>query len=305
MFKRVSLILIITIFAFVVAFSVQAQQPISFDTLAIDLWPEYDQPNVLVIYKAMISPDVDLPTEVTLRIPAAAGNPFVVAVGPDAASVADVVYQTQVNGEWINVSFIATTPALQFEYYDPNLIKDGTSRSFQYTWLQDIAVQSMIISLQHPIGSSDYVVAPQAGNLVQGDDGFTYTVVDQGAVTAAQQVSLTISYQKSSDNLSVEGMQIEPSAPLPAGPGSAINFSRILPWLLFALALLLIAGGGYWYWRSSRADSSPVTRRHRKPVTSAEKAASSADGIYCHQCGKKAEAGDRYCRSCGVRLRIE
>jgi ABC-type nickel/cobalt efflux system permease component RcnA len=163
----------------------------------------------------------------------------------------------------------------------------------------------MVISLQHPVGSSNYVVAPDPGDVTQGSDGFTYTVLDKGSVAANQEVTLTASYQKSSDTLSVTGMQVEPSAPLPSGPISAINLSQILPWLLLALALLLIAGGLFWYWRSSRADSSPTTRRHRKSVTSAEKGASSADGVYCHQCGKKAEAGDRYCRSCGVRLRIE
>lgn len=304
MFKRISLtLLIISLSLITFAVSVHAQQPISFDSLSVDLWPEYDQPNVLVIYKATLSPEVSLPAEVTLRIPDASGNPFVVAVGPDTASVADVAYETQLNGDWIDVSFIATTPAIQFEYYDPNLIKDGTSRSFQYSWLEDIPVKSMVISLQHPVGSSNYVVAPDSGEVTQGSDGFTYTVVTKDEVAAGDEVSLSASYQKASDTLSVTGMQVEPSAPLP-GPISAINLRQVLPWLLLALAIVLIAGGIFWYWRSSRGASASTARRHRKPTTSAEKGASS-DGIYCHQCGKKAEAGDRYCRSCGVRLRIE
>ena len=67
--------------------SAQAQEAPRFETLTIDLWPEYDRPSMLVIYKGELSPAVSLPAEVTLRMPVEAGAPAVVAVGPEANSV--------------------------------------------------------------------------------------------------------------------------------------------------------------------------------------------------------------------------
>jgi hypothetical protein len=72
-------------------------------------------------------------------------------------------------------------------------------------------------------------------------------------------------------------------------------------YVLGGVAILLIAGGGYWYWHSMQGRPEPVRKRHgvyrEKPTQP------SSDMIYCHQCGKKASIGDVFCRSCGTKLR--
>ena len=61
---------------------VSAQQSASpvFENVQVDVWPEYDQPAVLVIYHITISTQVTLPANLSIRIPAAAGKPFAVAM---------------------------------------------------------------------------------------------------------------------------------------------------------------------------------------------------------------------------------
>jgi hypothetical protein len=51
------------------AFTVLAQDDVSFSKLEIDLWPEYDRPEVLVIYRISLDPAASLPADLTLRIP--------------------------------------------------------------------------------------------------------------------------------------------------------------------------------------------------------------------------------------------
>ena len=41
----------------------------AFSEFVVELWPEYDQPTVLVIYRANLSDDVPLPATVTFRLP--------------------------------------------------------------------------------------------------------------------------------------------------------------------------------------------------------------------------------------------
>lgn len=281
-----------------------AQETPSLENLRIDLWPEYDDPGMLVIYKGILSPEVTLPAELTFSIPVESGKPFVVAVGPDASSVAEVVYNTQVMGDWIEVSFIATTPAIQLEYYDPRLEKDGAERKFNYTWLGDYSAKDLLLQIQHPLAASNVSISPPMGNVIQGDDGFLYSLIEVGAVEAGSPFDVGLTYQKETDELSIQSLQIQPSATITPGSGNFENLNRWWVWLLVALGLVLIGGGGYWYWRLGREGASVKKRRHRRPASQSGGGAASGTAIYCHQCGKRAESGDRFCRSCGTALRV-
>ena len=79
----------------------QAQGVLRLAELEVDLWPEYDNPGVLVIYKAKLPADVSLPVNVSLKIPAAAGEPFAVAV-------------RQMDGALLNAAFLRHARACIF-----------------------------------------------------------------------------------------------------------------------------------------------------------------------------------------------
>ena len=57
-----------------------AQSEVKLSSMEVDLWPEYDRPNVLVIYRITLPPTTTLPVDLSFRIPAAAGEPSAVAV---------------------------------------------------------------------------------------------------------------------------------------------------------------------------------------------------------------------------------
>ena len=306
MIRRTLLFCLLAALVCLPALSARAQEPVSLSTLNVSLWPEYDQPSLLVIYKAQIAPEVSLPAEITFRIPSQAGEPTAVAVGPNADSVADVTVQLQPAGEWVQVSFIATTPAIQLEYYDPRLEKNGNQRTLNYSWPGDYAVDSLTLDVQHPIGSSNFSVTPPASNQVQDDEGFVYDLIDKGSVPAGETFVVTASYQKDTDELSATNLPIQPSAPVTAPTAARLNLGQALPWILGFLGIALIIGGGIWYWQSGKQPSTEKSRRRRRstrPKVSGENPA--GDGVYCHNCGKRAATGDRFCRTCGTKLRIE
>lgn len=293
---------IILVFSLIVP--AQAQTTAHLESLSIDLWPEYDQPDLLVIYKGVLASDVSLPVELTFRIPVEAGKPSAVAVGPDPATVADVAYESRVLGEWIEVSFIATTPAIQFEYYDPRLKKEAAARSFSYEWPGDYAVDTLVLGIQHPIGATSFQVTPNSGRMITHQDGFDYNVIDLGALQSGSTFTINVSYEKSTDALSIQSLEVQPSAPLTTGVSSQLDVLRLLPWILSAMGVLLIAGGGFLYWRSSKSKETQV-RRSRKGAGVPPEINIERSTVYCHQCGKRAERGDRFCRACGTRLRSE
>jgi hypothetical protein len=115
-------------------------------------------------------------------------------------------------------------------------------------------------------------------------------------------------YTKANDDLSASNLQVQPSAPLDeTTTGRATNIGSLLPWILGGLGLVLIVGGGVWYWKSGlnreSTDKSGRKRVRRSAATSPPATSAEGAAIYCTNCGKRASASDRFCRTCGTPLR--
>jgi hypothetical protein len=319
-FMRKWIIALFVITFWLIPYPASSQENVQLSTLEVDLWPEYDRPSVLVIYHITLSDETQLPTELIFQIPTAAGEPNAVAIQQPDGQLFSTDYRTQINGKWELVTFTTTFPEVQIEYYDPNLKTDGEQRSFTYNWPGDYAVGKMAVQIQLPVGASDMVITPGPANSQTGADGMTYYLKDIGQVDAGETFSIEFTYQKTSSQLSVESLTVEPSAPLTSGDTfrekiqAAIpwlfpeegGIYKVVPWLLGLLAMALLVGGGIWYWRSGREEKAPKRSRHsRRSKVDSETPSMEAGNIYCHQCGKRANSGDRFCRSCGTRLRVE
>ena len=103
----------------IIPMRVAAQNDLNVSTVEVDLWPEYDRPSMLVIYRITLAPDVTLPAQVSLRIPARVGLPNAVAAKQTDGSLINTPYDLQESGDWGILEFQATSPELQIEYYDP------------------------------------------------------------------------------------------------------------------------------------------------------------------------------------------
>ena len=74
---------------------------------------------------------------------------------------------------------------------------------------------------------------------------------------------------RDSDILSIESLQVQPSAPINENSGNTTGFITYLPWILGGLGVLLLVGGGVWYWQMNKtpAQSAPKKRRRtNKPA---------------------------------------
>jgi len=308
MLKR--FILFIFLLVLLIPVGVRAQDEIRLAYLQIDLWPEYDRPEMLVILRASLAADVPLPVDVTFRIPTAAGEPNAVAVRQPDGALLNTMYELQAEAQWAYVTVTATAPDIQLEYYDPQIEKQAEKRHFEFVWVGEYDVASMLVQVQQPLGSTQMSIEPGLGEFEPGSDGMQYYIMEIGAPSAGDAVSVKVDYQKSSDALSIESFQVQPSAPIAEGSqGRAeIDLLSLLPWFLGGLGALLVVGGIFWYWQSGQ-DVSELKRTSRgyrglsEPQADFDK--SVGDGIYCHQCGKRAGSGDRFCRTCGARLRSE
>jgi hypothetical protein len=297
---------LIVILSMLVPFGVHAQDPITLSSLEIQIWPEYDQPSVLVIYQMTLSSSTTFPATVSVRIPLAAGEPYAVAIRQLDGELYNIDYTRQVSGDWAAINFSTTAPEVQLEYYDPGLTKEGNTRHYQYVWPGEFAISQLTIQVQQPASATDMHISPSLGEGVVAGDNLTYYTQNIGAIPAGQNINITIDYQKSADSLSTENLLVEPSAPIPQSTVPDLNFSAWLPWILGIVGAGLIIGGIIWFWQTGRQRPVSHTHRGRSRAGSREAdapASSSEDSVYCSNCGKRALPGDQYCRSCGTALR--
>lgn len=306
------------LFGAFLALPARAQQTPALRQLAIFLWAEYDRPEVLVIYTLELAADVPLPAQIALRIPSASGAPNAVATAANwqeaqQGNFFNVPFERKVQGEWATIEIAnLTTPVIRMEYYDA-LSRTGQQRDYTFLWTGDYATESLSIQVQHPLNSTQMQIEPSFGSSFVGNDNLTYSVYTGGALPAGQTFSVHISYTKPDDTLSSSALQVAPVAPVTADTLGRSNWtSSGLPWLLAITGFVLIIGGGVWYWQTTQttivSTSTPKKRRHKpQSATPApvKNTAAPATDVYCHQCGNRASEGDKFCRTCGTRLRIE
>ncbi len=300
----------------------QTQSPaITLSRVAIELWPEYDRPTMLVQISGTLDPGVALPAQVVVRLPAASGGPLAVATRTATGSLLNTPYTTTVSGDQILVTLQADVADFHVEYYDPTLAITGTARAFTFNWTTEYAVTAASVRVQAPVDSSQLTGDPALAAAGVGDDGLNYYAASLGALKAGQPVSLRLTYVKSSSTLSstqvaANTANVTQAAPAasPASPAPALTFAS--PWLWGAVGALLVVVGvavwALWQMRVSPEREPRVSSRRRRAVRAsrAQRGSLPADlspsepaTSFCTQCGQRLLPGDRFCRKCGTPIR--
>ena len=275
-----------------------AQSEIQLSRLQVQLWPEYDQPSMLVIYDFELAPGTSLPARVTFRIPADA-NLIAVAAERNGGLVNTEFEGPVIDGELKSFVIIAQeSTGYHFEYYQP-LIRNGDVREFDYFWPGDYAVDEFIIRVQQPLDTTTFSMDPALIPALDTIDDLTYYSSQPAALAAGADYALDLNYAKTSEALTRPVEAVQPAAPLDENTPGRISGSDYMPYVVVAALVLLGAGGlGYYYLSARIRRFNPHTDRR------ASSEGVTSPGVHCHQCGQRAHAGDRYCRVCGTRLRI-
>jgi hypothetical protein len=292
--------------------------------LEITLWPEYDEPELLVIFQGRLADDVPLPAALTLTIPKEASRLHAVASVNEAGERLNAAHDVQAAGDGIKVTFTSLEHrAFQLEYYWDILQVEGKRRWFEFFYQLDVPVDDFALELQQPLGATSLVMEPPAAESYPGFADLTYHLLSFGAMDAGQVVSWQVSYEKP-DSSSGSGL----------GTGAIIAIG----------VALVVVIGGFWIAGSRRqagrrrpspqpraarppkssrrrrgkdrkgtqprrAPSSPTrtrSSRRSRPAQLARPAEPQtsplpAGGFFCHQCGTAQKPEAIFCHNCGAR----
>lgn len=270
-------------------------------SMNIELWSEFDQSSMLVINQFVVSQDTSLPAAITMRFPKDA-NLVAVAIESNGELLNKKFTGPVEQGNWQTITLNAETyEPHRVEYYQP-LTRDGNKREFKYQWFGDYYVKEFTVAILVPADSTELVTSPVLQETVLAANGLGISgTITRNELKMGNSFQFDLEYQRTSEALinPQQADQVQPAEPVGEDTTGRVSITN-LPWIIGGLGLALILVALFAYWRSTRASEARPGRRRRRQAEGERE-----EQAYCHECGARANPADRFCRTCGSRLRVE
>lgn len=306
--RKVLVVFILAATLCTTAFTRQEESPVRIKRMEIDLWPDYDRAQLLVIYRVQISNDTPLPARVSLRIPNSAGAPYKVATRDLDGLLYNVGYSLEPEGSWNVVVLTTSSNELYIEHYDPNIITDEDTRSFTFSWICDYPIDELVVKVQQPRYSKDFSTTPFMGlGELNIADGLLYYKRDFGSLASGITFTASVSYTRTSNELSASNLPVAAATPIIQNSGLGHTVSNVMTQvldnrslvvagslILAGIVLMLVVSLLAGFWANPFSNGFRKLRNQRNPSEDLEVRVQ-----YCPHCGKRTNPGDRYCRGCG------
>ena len=268
---------------------VQAQEEATLETLSIELWPDYDQANVLVLLTGELAANIALPATITIPRPSNAQVNAVARITPEGVMTDDIDFTETAD------SIMLTTPNSTFrvEYYYPYTI-EGDRHSFVFEWMSKGTVNQMGVSVQQPASATGLSTEPTATAVTTRQlDGLTYHTLPFVSVLPGQPYNASISYRMTSPALTAEWLQNQGDGTTAVTSETTVPTSiPNWPFYLAAVGTALIGIAMFWQAYNNRQVKQRPTPGKPSPRAG-----------FCHNCGQPRQQGDQFCRHCGTALK--
>ena len=305
-------------------------------SMKVSVWPEYDDPRVMVLYEGEFNDGSVFPQPVKFPAPLGSEMSMVCALKPPNDEHLCQLYDTLTASDSLAVSYTLPIPTFYLEYYWDG-IKTQTDKSFSFNYVSPYAIDSLELEVQQPLRATNFKLAQPYASATSDALGMKYYHYVFNNVTPGQTISIDASYTKPDNKPSVA--KKTSSGTSNAGGGYEFNFIGT------GAALLVVGVIGFVLLRRNRAvalartvpsrraariearraevqraEPQPVqTRRAEsqqmvrqppakltRPVPDRATPATkpyqvSAEAVFCSQCGTKLAAEAIFCHACGAR----
>ena len=267
--------------------------------LQLSIWPEYDDPRVLLIVRGELAPGAAYPTHVTLPVPKGAE---LIGAGMISELGELLLHPHRVIPGDASDSLEITLPSPGFFaelYFDP-FEASGDAKRFGYTFEAPYPINQFDIDIQKPYTASEFGTEPPA--MAQETEGrdTTYHRFAYRDVAAGQPTAFTVSYVKTDPQPSVPKAGSPPAADSPAARGPQ---DRLLIYfgILAGVTTAYVLGTLLWiaYRRRRAAPTSPETQPLPLTAPSVPPPVAPAAANFCSHCGRALDADYAFCPGCG------
>jgi hypothetical protein len=265
-----------------------AAEPLNLTGVILWIYPEYDDPRLLVMLEGRVS-GVNPPAQIRFLVPSSAemysagskdaqGN---YSGGPPNRTT------SQIAG-WDEISYQLQSSIFRVEYYLP-LITGQVDKHISYDFKTIYSITDLETVIQVPTKASNFSVTPLGTPTTEGS--FQVYSSKYTNLVPEQNLHFDISYTKSDPN---------PSLATPAQtPVSEVSSNIVLIFII--VGSVIVAGGLIWVLKATRKKTKIVKKAPSNIHTSKPKS-SRPPAKFCDQCGKKLEYPSRFCPHCRSKL---
>ncbi|MBI4674550.1 MAG: zinc ribbon domain-containing protein [Chloroflexi bacterium] len=284
---------LLLILALVLVSPASAQETSRIANLYISVWPEYDQPGVLVQYQGELakSDQTALPREVSFLAPKGAGVAAACGIQADGKHTSETWKESDKGNGFTRVTYELAQPQFHVEYYYNPLV-GATDKRMDFVYKAAAVADSVVVDIQHPLKATNFVLAPDGAESYKGNDGFTYHTYNYKQVASDQTLAAKIAYTKTDPGPSVTGEKTT-AAETTTQTAEGINPNVVV--IVFVLGAILGLTGFF-------------VVRQRVPLALASAPAVSVNssqrislGGFCPECGKPMAPEDNFCTRCGTK----
>ena len=198
--------------------TVAAQTAPAVDSLTVSLWPEYDRPEVLVLYRLHLGAVTALPTQLRVPVPASVTELNAVATRNAEGSLVNANFTRETGGDISYVVVESDSLYIQVEFYLP-LERSGDTRSFTFTWPGGLSAADFVYEVQEPVGAADFVMEPAPQAQGAGEFSLTYRRLSLGILETTASPALSVSYARTTEQFSADFVGAQTPLGTPESPG--------------------------------------------------------------------------------------
>ena len=228
-----------------------AGEDLSIGRMRVLIWPEHDDPGVLVVYDGRFTDDSRFPTKTTFFIPKGAVINDVCSLSPGGQHFCQLYEVTA--GEDMDKA-IVSLPFSNFYlgFHTQSLDTGAERREVEYTIRANHPIETLEVNVEQPLRATEFTISPSGGE-VSEDDGFTrfeYVLAD---IAKGEERVFRIGYSKKDGAPSVDIKYSGMSGPRVWGsPYDTQRYFKAFVYAMFATAVAAALGMVWLLFRRRR-----------------------------------------------------
>ena len=306
--KRLFLMIIVLILSIQSRHPANAQESeIKISTMKISLMPEYDNPQVLVIYRGRVSSDVELPALIKFNILPGV-DPHIASVTPSGAHIHDPFEVKSADGDSY-AEFTLQERAFQLEYYFSPFAANVKQKSFSYSFKSHYRIVNFSYEVQQPLGSSNFITSPTSFRTEADDKGIIHHQVSAGSMAAGETKGVSVSYFKPDSETSLQKSEREEEGIGVYGIISLAVLIVLVGLLIYTYTGRNIRGRGKIQRAGAKRMKNARKKEKRKPDEETRSQSEKVEFIsgraprFCSNCGERVNPEAKFCGNCGNSLK--
>lgn len=225
-----------------------AKDDLSIGRMRVSIWPEHDDPSVLVIYDGRFSDETLFPTKTSFFIPKGAVISDVCSLSPEGQHYCQL-YEV-VDGDDLRDKAIMSLPFSNFylSFHTKALDLTKEARAIEFSILPNHPIEKMELDIQQPLRSSSFSIDP--GNGQQSEKkGFNHFQYELEDIAKGEEVLINIKYVKSDIKPSVDIMYgtMAANSRVWGSPYDQQRNAKILIYVIFGTGVAAALGGLSWF----------------------------------------------------------